>query len=147
MGPEVNITARSLHTQAYAQLGLHKAINDGVAGDPGVSPPPPWVPVSARTKKSSPHKKVPSFPRGARGTPSRRTMSDSSDSGSDAAPPPAVTASGRPARAATGKGDAMKRPVAYTPIKSQAKGEAMSTPAASALTASWRGPSSQKLAI
>jgi hypothetical protein len=55
-------------------------------------------------------------------------MSDSSDS--DAAPP--VTASGRPARAATGRGDAMKRPVAYTPRASQATGEAKSTPAAKA---------------
>jgi hypothetical protein len=66
-------------------------------------------------------------------------MSDSS-SGSDsgAAPPPAVTASGRPARAATGRGDAMKRPVAYTPRTSQATGEALSTPAASAASAAAR---------
>jgi hypothetical protein len=54
-----------------------------------------------------------------------------SDSGSDSAPP-ATTASGRPARAATGRGDAMKRSVAYTPIPSRATGGARGTPAASA---------------
>jgi hypothetical protein len=54
-------------------------------------------------------------------------MSDSSGSDSDP-PPPGLTASGRPARAAVGKGDATKPPVAFTPHVSRAHGSRMSTP-------------------
>jgi hypothetical protein len=98
-----------------------------VAAGPSLQPDPllptivltlPFIALTRRTAQEGCETFQPGS-LGPRPTPAARAMSDSSGSDSDsdsAAPPPAVTAYGRPARAATGRGDAMKPPVAYTPL-------------------------------